>query len=317
ISNFIASFITFLLLLTVIIKNNSFSYNKELIGELKRFSLPYLPAALASMAVQVINIPIMQYLTDVKTVGIYNANYKLGIFMMLVVSMFEYAWRPFFLNNAKEPDAKALFAKVLTIFIGAASVIFILLSFTIEDLIKIPFGSRGYIIGQKYWEGIYIVPIILLAYMFLGVYTNLLAGIYIEKKTKYLPFITGLGAAINIVCGFTLIPVIGMIGGAIAVFMSYLSMAIYIYAVSQKFYPVKYETGKILMLMVLNLIAFALFYVDFSLHIPIYLSIIIALILCTISVSISGLWKAKMLFAKKRISNSNIPPPEPPTIIEI
>jgi O-antigen/teichoic acid export membrane protein len=97
-------------------------------GELRRFSLPYLPAALASMTIHVISIPILQYLTDIKTVGIYNANYKLGIFMMLVVSMFEYAWRPFFLNNAKEPDAKALFSKVLTIFIGGASVIFILLS---------------------------------------------------------------------------------------------------------------------------------------------------------------------------------------------
>src|SRR3989304_3879372 len=194
ISNLIASVVTLLLLLPLIMRNISFTYHKGLMGELRRFSLPYLPAALASMAIQVINIPIMKYLTDTKTVGIYNANYKLGIFMMLVVSMFEYAWRPFFLNNAKEPDAKELFSKVMTIFIGASSLMLIVLTFFIKDIVQIPLPYKGHIIGEKYWIGVYIVPVILFGYLFLGIYTNLMAGIYIEKKTKYLPAITGTGA---------------------------------------------------------------------------------------------------------------------------
>ena len=68
------------------------------------------------MLVQVIDVPILQKLTDLKTVGIYKANYKLGIFMMLFVNMFQFAWQPFFLNNAKEENAKELFSKVLNIF---------------------------------------------------------------------------------------------------------------------------------------------------------------------------------------------------------
>lgn len=107
--------------------------------------LPYLPAGLAAIIVQVIDKPIMQYLTDVKTVGIYNANYKLGIFMMLIVSMFDYAWLPFFLNNAKEPGSKALFSKVLTLFVGASSLMFIILTFFIDKIVENTFAvQRSY-----------------------------------------------------------------------------------------------------------------------------------------------------------------------------
>ncbi len=300
ISNLTASIVTLLILLPVIFKNISFEYHKELMSELRKFSLPYLPAAFASMAIQVINIPILKYLTDIKTVGIYNANYKLGIFMMLIVSMFEYAWRPFFLNNAKEPGAKELFAKVMTVFTGAASVIFIVLVFFIDDIIKIPLPFKGHIIGEKYWSGVYIVPVVLLGYLFLGIYSNLMAGIYIEKKTKFLPYITGLGALLNVSVSFIAVPMLGIIGGALAMLVSYLSMAVFIYIVSQKFYPVKYETSKIAFMILSNLIAVFLFYLGYYGMIPFgfTLRIILAVIFCTGLIWISGLWKGKSLIKK-------------------
>jgi O-antigen/teichoic acid export membrane protein len=297
ISNLVASLVTFLILLPVVVKNLSASYHGTLLKELWKFSLPYLPAALAAMVIQVVNILILSYLTDVKTVGIYNANYKLGIFMMLVVSMFEYAWRPFFLNNAKEPGAKELFAKVLTIFTGAASVVFVILTFTIKDLITIPLPYKGYLIGAKYWEGVIIVPLVLLAYMFLGIYTNLIAGIYIEKKTKYLPLITGLGAFLNVVTCFLLIPAMGIIGSAIATLVSYIAMAVYMYIVAQKFYPVKYETGKVLALLGINTLAMAVFFLTFD-TLGIIYKVVFAAVFTAAIISISGLYKAKILLRK-------------------
>ena len=297
ISNLIASVVTLLLLLPLIMRNISFTYHKGLMGELRRFSLPYLPAALASMAIQVINIPIMKYLTDTKTVGIYNANYKLGIFMMLVVSMFEYAWRPFFLNNAKEPDAKELFSKVMTIFIGASSLMLIVLTFFIQDIVQIPLPYKGHIIGEKYWIGVYIVPVILFGYLFLGIYTNLMAGIYIEKKTKYLPAITGTGALFNIVTGLVLIPVIGIMGGALAVMFSYAAMTVCIYIVNRKYYPVKYETSKITIILLTDVIALLIFYLMWNDIIPslFILKIIISVVLFGFVFYVSGIWKAKKL----------------------
>jgi len=294
ISNLAASLVTLLFLLPNILKNISFTYHKQLFNELWKFSIPYLPAALASMVVQTLNIIILRYLVDVKTVGIYNANYKLGIFMMLIVSMFEYAWRPFFLNNAKDPNAKALFAKILTLFTGGASVVLIMLTFTIQDIIKIPLPFKGYIIGPGYWSGVVIVPIVLFAYMFLGIYTNLIAGIYIEKKTKYLPLITGLGAVLNIASAFLLIPVWGITGGAVSSLISYIAMTVYMYIVSQKFYPVKYEVGKVAMILLIDIAALAVFFYTFGGLDTIY-RIIFAVVLSGGIISIAQLYKVKRL----------------------
>ncbi|MBK8552420.1 MAG: oligosaccharide flippase family protein [Ignavibacteria bacterium] len=208
ISNLVASVITFLMITPVLFKNIDFSFNKSLVSELLRFSIPYIPAGIAANIVQIIDRPILKYLTDDKTVGIYQANYRLGIFMMLVVSMFEFAWRPFFLNNAKDPNAKKIFSKVLTLFIIVSSLIFLVLTVFIEDIVKmdLPFGYN--LIGKAYWAGLSIVPVILFAYLLNGMYVNFMAGIYIEKKTKYLPLITGLGAVINVVANFILITIL-------------------------------------------------------------------------------------------------------------
>lgn len=295
ISNLAASLVTLLILLPNILKNISFSYHRQLFNELWKFSIPYLPAALASMVVQTLNIIILRYLVDVKTVGIYNANYKLGIFMMLIVSMFEYAWRPFFLNNAKDPNAKALFAKILTLFTGGASVVLILLTFTIQDIVKIPLPFKGYIIGPGYWSGVVIVPIVLFAYLFLGIYTNLIAGIYIEKKTKYLPLITGLGAVLNIASAFLLIPVWGITGGAVSTLISYIAMAVYIYIVSQKFYPVQYQINKVLLILVIDTAAIAVFFYTFG-GLDLIYRIIFAAVLAGSVISIAELYKVKRVF---------------------
>ena len=213
--------------------------------------------------------------------------------------MFEYAWRPFFLNNAKDPGAKPLFAKILTLFTGGASVVLVVLTFTIQDLIRIPlpFRNKSFIIGAQYWDGVVIVPIVLFAYLFLGIYTNLIAGVYIEKKTRYLPLITGLGAALNITSAFLLIPVWGIVGGAISTLVSYVAMAAYIYVVSQKFYPVKYEMGKISAILGVNVFALAVFFGTYN-HLDLIYKVLLMVILCGIIIYISGLTQAKRLFKR-------------------
>ncbi len=300
ISNLAASVITLLILLRDIIKNLALSFNKKLFGELLQFSLPYVPAGIAAIVVQVIDRPVMLLLTNEANVGIYQANYRLGIFMMLIVSMFDYAWRPFFLNNAKDVNAKGIFSNVMTYFTGFCSVILVILTFFIEDIVKIPLPGRGTLIGSGYWSGLYVVPIVLFAYIFNGIYINLMPGIYFEKKTKYLPLITGLGALVNIAGNFILIPLIGLYGAAIATFLSYFAMAVYIYYVSQKFYPVKYALGKLGLLIIINIIAMFLFYFSYYniFHMNIILKIAAVVIFSVLLIQISGLWKAKNIFSK-------------------
>ncbi len=278
VSNLAASIVTFLMLLPLLKKNFSFSLNKDLLKELLKFSLPWIPAGIAANLVQIIDRPILKYLTDDKIVGIYTANYKLGIFMMLVVSMFEFAWRPFFLNNASDRDAKKIFSKVLTYFILFSSIVFLCISFFIEDIVKtdLPFGIH--LIGKAYWEGLEIVPVILFAYILYGVYINFMAGIYIEKKTKYLPLITGAGALANIVSNFILIPLYSYMGAAISTLISYAVMMTGIYIVSQKFYRIKYEYKKIfLTILLLAMVTAFYFFLNPSIQFSWYSRILLIL----------------------------------------
>lgn len=276
ISNLIASSLTLVFLLPTILKNFKPKIHSLLYKRLLKFGLPYLPAGLAVMIVQVIDVPILQALTDVDTVGIYKANYKLGIFMMLFVSMFQYAWQPFFLNNAKEENAKEIFSKVLTYFTVVGSVLLITLSLFISELVKINFAGY-YLLGEKYWSGISIVPIILLGYFFNGLYVVFSAGIYIEEKSIFAPIVTGLGALVNVVVNYALIPRMNIIGAALATLASYVVMAAGYYIVTQKYYHIHYEYGKILkMFFAIAVIGLFLYSSLLSLDNPILYRIILA-----------------------------------------
>ncbi len=256
ISNLIASTITFILLFPIVWQNLSVKFNKKLLSELLRFSLPYIPAGISSNIVQVINRPILNALKGEYAVGVFQANYRLGIFMMLFVSMFEFAWRPFFLQNAKEADAKKIFSKVMTLFIIIGSFLFLTLSLFIDDIAKIKLPFRGHLIGTAYWDGLDIVPVILFAYLLYGIYINLMAGIYIEKKTKYLPIVTGIAASINIIGNFLLIPHFNLMGAAIATLFSYFVMMAGIYYFSQKYYKINYEIKNILIVISSSVIGY-------------------------------------------------------------
>jgi len=245
VSNLAASFVAFLLLSPTIIKSLKFKIQINLLKKLLRFGLPYFPAGLAGMLIQGIDRPILTYLTDLRTSGIYNANYKLGIFMMLFVNMFQYAWQPFFLQNASEKNAKEIFSKVLTYFTLIAAGILIVISLFIDNIVQIPIYQGHAIINPLYWSGLNIVPIILLGYMFNGMYQIFSAGIFIKEKSIYVPIITSIGAIVNIALNFLLIPLIGITGAAFATLASYLVMAIGYFAVTQKFYKINYEYDKI------------------------------------------------------------------------
>jgi O-antigen/teichoic acid export membrane protein len=257
-SGLIASGATAAMILPVVMEKLVLRMPADLYKALLKFGLPYMPAGLAAMMIQVGDRLVMKRLTDDATIGIYQANYRLGIFMMLVVSMYDYAWRPFFLTNAGEPDARTLFARILTYFILAGTAIVLVLSLFMPDLVALRIFHRT-IIDQRYWGGLSIVPVVLLGYLFLGVYNNLIAGIYIEKKTRYLPGITAAGAVVNIAVNFALIPVMGMMGAAVATLAAYFVMAGVLYLVVQRFYPVAYEWKRIAMIALAGGATYALY----------------------------------------------------------
>jgi O-antigen/teichoic acid export membrane protein len=258
ISGIISSLFTALCLLPTIIRSFAWPKNLPLFSALLKFGLPNVPAGLAGIALQVVDRPILRALTDDASVGIYQANYRLGIFIMLIVSMFDYAWRPFFLSHAQDPDAKKMFARITTYLILFLLFGFLVVSFFIGDIVGIEIMHHR-LIHPAYWTGLNIVPIVLLAYVFMGVYVLLIPGIYIEKKTQFLPLTSGLGAAANIGMNLLLIPLLGFTGAAWSTLGGYMVMAVSLYFIVQKYYRVRYEFRRILVIGFSTAIIFCIF----------------------------------------------------------
>lgn len=217
----------------------------ERVKPLLKFGLPFLPAGLATIAMESIDRYILAGLTDAATVGIYSAGYKLGIFMLLITTAFQYAWQPFFLRAGKKPGSKWLFSRVFSQFMVVLLFVWIGLTLFIPEIVRLRIGGIS-LIGPAFYEAESIVPIILLAYVFQGAYINFLPGIYFEKKTHMIPIITAVSAAVNIAVNFTLIPLYGMTGAAYATLAGHATMAVTTYLISRRLFPVFYDWFKLL-----------------------------------------------------------------------
>ncbi|MDD2773913.1 MAG: lipopolysaccharide biosynthesis protein, partial [Elusimicrobiales bacterium] len=178
----LSSAVTLALLAPVYAQSLRFEFAGPLFREMWAFAWPFIPAGLAATAVQVIDRPILLFLTDQSTLGIYQAGYRLGIFMMLVVSMFDQAWRPFFLENHEKPGAPELFARVFTYFAVFGAAVALCVSLFIGDLARLSIFGRHFI-AQNYWGGLAVVPVVLAAYLLYGFYINFMAGPMLSKQT--------------------------------------------------------------------------------------------------------------------------------------
>ncbi len=243
-SNLAASILSFMILLPSVARQFQWKFHITLYKELLKFGLPIVPVGISGVLLQIVDRPILKFLLDDSAVGIYQANYRLGIFMALITGMFEYAWRPFFLTHAKDPNAKQLFSRVMTYYLFITSVIFLLLVFFLDNIIQYKYFGR-YILPPQYWDGLKIVPLVLLSYILSGIGTNLNAGIQIEKKTKYL-FPTSLaGSLTKILLTFLLVPSLGIFGAALATVIGYFVVEATLYPIVQRFYRIDYEWGRI------------------------------------------------------------------------
>lgn len=244
IAGIFASLTSLVLLLPMIIKNFVLRFDKTLFKEMFFFAWPFIPAGMASILVNVIDKPILIHLAGLKAVGIYQANFKIGVFMMLIVSMFDQAWRPFFIQYSSEKNAKDLFAQIFTYFTAITTWIFLGLTFLMPVIIKTPVFNH-HLIAPAYWEGLKIIPLVLGGYLFYGFYINFMVAPVLTKKTRVLMWITLLGAASSILTNFTLVPLAGIVGAGWAIFVSYFVMAASLFWFLQKNYPINYEYKKL------------------------------------------------------------------------
>jgi O-antigen/teichoic acid export membrane protein len=172
--------------------------------------------------------------TSAEALGIYSACYKLSIFMSLAIQAFRYAAEPFFFSQSEDKNAPGTFALVMKWFIIVCAVIWLGVSVNL-DVISL------FLRREEYRTGLAVVPILLLANLFLGVYYNLSIWFKLSDRTYFGTWITLVGAFISIAGNILLIPVLGYMGCAYTFLLSCLAMTIICYALGNKYYPIPYD----------------------------------------------------------------------------
>ena len=170
-----------------------------------------------------------------EALGIYGSVYKLSIFMSLATQAFRYAAEPFFLSKTDDKNSPETLADVTKWFLITCIFIWLGVSLNLDILQRL-------FLGQKiYWEGIAVVPVLLLANLFLGIYYNISVWFKLNNKTYFGTLITFIGLAITIFANIILIPRIGYMGCAIAFLISCFSMTALCYLLGQRHYPIPYK----------------------------------------------------------------------------
>lgn len=242
IANLVASIVTILILLPEM-SASRWRFDKVLWRKMMIYALPLMLVGLAGITNEMIDRVLLQIMlpADISTaeIGKYSAFYKLSIIMTLFIQAFRFAAEPFFFSHEKEHNAKQVYAKVMKYFSIVTS--FIFLSVMIYyDLVK-------QFIGVEFHDekGDTIVPILLMANLFLGLYYNLSVWYKLTEKTIYGAYISVFGAAVTIALNLILIPYLGFIGSAWATLLCYSLMTIYSYLLGKKHYPIPYPLRRI------------------------------------------------------------------------
>ena len=246
-ANLIASFTTFILLLPVILKFQV-SFDKKLLGKMLTYGLPIMVGSIAFVTNENLDKLLLSKYIGKEQMGIYAACYKLGVFMTLYIMAFRLGAEPFFFNHAKEKNAKESYAKILNWFTIIGAVFMLIIVSFIDSFAHILLGK------EEYFQALAIVPIILLANLFLGIYNNLSVWYKLTDRTKYGMYFSILGAVITIAFNIIFIPIIGFMASAWATLIAYGLMATISYFYGKKYYKVPYDVKSILTYVLLSVI---------------------------------------------------------------
>lgn len=202
------------------------------------FGLPLVPHLLASWVLNFADRWVLERYVSLQEIGIYTLAYQFGLMMSMILSSINRAWGPFFFEKAQQAEGRAILVRLVTYY--AFLIIFISLAIS---LLSQPIISL--IADLEYHIAFHYVPIIAAGYLMLGLYFIASNAIFFTKQTKYLPFITGGAAIVNVGANLLLTPKFGVMGAAISTFIGYASLFIITLMAAQCLFTLNYEFRRI------------------------------------------------------------------------
>ena len=257
IANLLSSILRTLLLLPQVTDIEP-EIDKRLFMTMFKYAIPLLIAGIAGIVNENLDRLLLKYMLigelgtaeTMRQVGIYGACYKVSILVTLFVQAYRYAAEPFFFSRSSDRDARETYASLMKLFVIVCLFIFLAIMLNIDTVMLF--------VGEEYREGAVIVPILLMANIFLGIYYNLSVWYKLTDRTIAGAYIGLAGAAITIATNLILIPTLGYTGSAWATLLCYFTMASISYLAGMKYYPVPYPLLKISGYMMLALGLYAI-----------------------------------------------------------
>jgi len=260
IANLIASIVT-LVLLTGEISVFRWELNPSFWKTLMKYSWPLLIVGFGGMVNEMIDRFMLLKLYSGNTeealsqIGIYSANYKLAVLIVIFIQTFRMGAEPFFFSQSSNEDAPKTYARIMKFFVIACCVCFLGVTLFL-DIWKYFMGSTH----REYWSGLLIVPVLMLSKIFLGIYYNLSVWYKVTNRNLTGAWITVTGMLVTVVINFLLIPYWGYWACATATVCCYGWMMIVSAILGQKYYPVPYPWLKIALYIILTLSLFFCYY---------------------------------------------------------
>jgi len=238
----IGNAVFYILAARFIIKNSNPKIEWKILPGMLRFSYPLLFSSIAGIILTISDRYVLKFISDLSYVGIYTLGYKIASTLrVLVITSVNLALQPMIYKMIDQPDNKRFYSKIMTYYSYGLMICVLGLSLFGRELIK--FLSKT---NPDYWEAFSIVPIISMAFFFGMLRDVSLTGINISKKTIVNAKSILFAAIFNIVFNIILIPILGYFGAAIATLISQMLYFLVIYHFAQKYYPIKYEIGKVI-----------------------------------------------------------------------
>ncbi|MEZ7901710.1 MAG: oligosaccharide flippase family protein [Flavobacteriales bacterium] len=241
ISNLLATGVKIILLYPEFIKVK-WQMNMKLLKNMLIYSLPLMLGSFAGIINETFDRILLRRVLEPEygvvfakqQVGIYSGVYKLSILISLFIQAFRYAAEPFFFARAKEKNANETYRTVMNYFVLAVSVMFLFILMYLEVF-------KWLLPKKEYWEGLHVVPILLIANIFLGVYYNQSIWYKLSGQTKFGAYIAIGGAIVTIVLNVIFIPILGYVASAWTTLLVYGGMMLVSYYLGQKHYPIPYN----------------------------------------------------------------------------
>ncbi len=207
---------------------------KRMIG----YSLPLMPSAVAFFGMQYVDRYALNELRGLYDVGIYGIGARLASLVYLFLTGFQGAWSPLVMKEYRAPGAKKKFRTVFNYFVFVTAAILVVISLFGRDILLL-------VTTRVFSEGYLVVPLLTASAVLASVGNYFTFGIQIAERTHVRMVINILGLLINVVLNIVFIRWIGLIGAALATFTSYVLIAIPSMIMSQRYYRVPYEWGRV------------------------------------------------------------------------